>query len=112
MTRQALEQDRGLQAERTALAWTRTALAIAASGALVLLRDGHLIGSPARIAVVAGAAALAAAVYVLGAHRRRQLLAHPRHCAATGRRYLPVIGTAVIIEGALVVTYLALPAGH
>ncbi|OLP01860.1 hypothetical protein BVU76_13015 [Mycolicibacterium porcinum] len=110
MTRQALAQDRGLQAERTALAWTRTALAIAASGVLVLVRDGHLLGSPVRLAVVGAAAALAAAVYTLGAHRRRQLLAHPRHCAVAGRRYVPVVGAAVIVEGGLVVTYLAMPA--
>jgi uncharacterized membrane protein YidH (DUF202 family) len=114
MTRQALAQDRGLQAERTALAWTRTALAIAASGVLVLVRDGHAVDlghAPARIAVVAAVAVLAAGVYLLGAHRRRQLLAHPRDCAAAGRRFLPGIAIAVIAEATLVVTYLALPIG-
>ncbi len=113
MTREALAQDRGLQAERTALAWTRTALAIAASGVLVLLRDGaaDLGQDPARLAVVTAVAALATAVFALGAQRRRQLVTQPRHSAAIGRRYLPVVGMAVIAEGALVVTYLAMPAG-
>jgi uncharacterized membrane protein YidH (DUF202 family) len=113
MTRDALAQDRGLQAERTALAWTRTALAIAASGVLVLLRDGavDLARDPTRLAVVAAVGALACGVFALGAHRRRQLVRRPRHSAAIGRRYLPLVGMVIIAEGALVVTYLAMPAG-
>ena len=75
MTREALEQDRGLQAERTALAWTRTSLAIAASGVLVLMRDGatDLSRDPARMLVVTAAAVLAAGVFAMGTYRRRQL---------------------------------------
>ncbi|MGV0813757.1 DUF202 domain-containing protein [Mycolicibacterium boenickei] len=110
MTRQALAEDRGLQAERTSLAWTRTALAVAASGVLVLLRDGHLVGTPVRLAVVGTAALLALGVYCVGARRRRQLLTNPRSSTA-GRRFVPGVGIAVIAEAFLVVTYLAMPVG-
>lgn len=61
----------GLAAERTALAWQRTALALAANGVLLLVREplGGLVG-----AVVAAAAfALAAAVVLVGRHRSREL---------------------------------------
>ncbi|ULN48868.1 DUF202 domain-containing protein [Mycolicibacterium goodii] len=106
MTRQALAEDRGLQAERTALAWTRTALAIAASGVLVLLRDAHILDAPGRIVVVGTVVALAVGVFVLGTHRRRRLLAYPR--AAAARIHVRAAGIAIVAEVVLVMTYLAL----
>lgn len=60
------QRDRGLQPERTALAWQRTGLA-AAVVAVLLLRTGFVAGSPLRI--VAGVCA--AAVVVLSGFAAR-----------------------------------------
>lgn len=66
-------RDPGLQAERTALAWNRTALAILANSLLVL-RSGLANGRSA-ITVLALVLFLASgALYLFGVWRRRQLL--------------------------------------
>lgn len=64
--------DPGLQPERTALAWTRTALAIAVN-AVLSTRAGLVAGTPWLVAVGVLLLAASAAVVVIGTVRRRQL---------------------------------------
>jgi uncharacterized membrane protein YidH (DUF202 family) len=60
--------DRGLQAERTRLAWSRTALSFAAVGAL-LLHNGLTTGDPMHGLPGVIALSSAAATYLLGVGR-------------------------------------------
>ncbi len=65
----------GLQAERTALSWTRTCLGLSANGFLLLLRDRHPSRGGELLAAVA--LVLAVGVVVLARRRTRQLRSVP-----------------------------------
>jgi uncharacterized membrane protein YidH (DUF202 family) len=109
MTRQPLAQDRGLQRERTALAWTRTTLAVATSGVLILLRDRNafdLLHDPARLVIGGLAMVIAMGVFGLGLRRRRALAVKPLPSSAT-RRNITSVGVAVVLLSALIVAYLS-----
>lgn len=67
-------RDPGLQAERTALAWHRTSLALAAN-ALLSLRAGLVSDQPLVLALGSVLVGAAAAVALMGARRKRALLA-------------------------------------
>ncbi|MFI1465429.1 DUF202 domain-containing protein [Nocardia carnea] len=88
--------DPGLQPERTALSWTRTSLAIAANGLLVVGRD--LLTDPVRwhpVTAIAGGAALLAAlgVYLVGKRRTRLLARRPPRVPAR---------TTIVLTGCLI----------
>lgn len=93
----SVEREAGLQRERTALAWNRTALAIMACGAL-LVRAG--LGTP--LVQVPGLAALGAgAVLFSQAHRRGAQQDGP---ARVGLLRLVGAGTLLLSVAALAVT--------
>ena len=64
--------DPGLQPERTALAWSRTALALAVN-ALLALRAGLIAGEPLLVTVGVVLFGTAGAAIVVATARRRQL---------------------------------------
>lgn len=89
-------RDAGLQAERTALAWTRTALALFVN-ALLALRAGwshdHVVVTALGAALLVAAAAAAAC----GAWRRRCLLS----------RHPSIAAPSIVIAATTIATFVA-----
>jgi uncharacterized membrane protein YidH (DUF202 family) len=89
--------DRGLQAERTALAWTRTSLAIVANGVLLLVKDFPQSGGPLRMSVAGLAAAIAIGAYLVGARRQRVLCRRPLPQRITPRHEVHLVGALILM---------------
>jgi uncharacterized membrane protein YidH (DUF202 family) len=87
-----LPRDPGLQAERTALAWNRTALAVLAN-ALLILRSGWVTERTTITALGFVLLIAAAAFYWHGAWRRRELLSSH---GAVAPRTVVMEATAII----------------
>lgn len=86
----------GLQPERTALAWSRTSLGTAASGALLLLRSAEHYDGPLRLLPALMALVVAAATYAVGQRRLTALRSRPPPPARSMRRQIYALGWAVI----------------
>ncbi|KZS70012.1 MAG: DUF202 domain-containing protein [Mycobacterium pseudokansasii] len=96
--------DRGLQAERTTLAWTRTSFALLVNGVLLTLKNLH--GDHGALGLIpAGLAALAASCGYAIAWQRQRTLSRPRPARITARRQVYIVGSAVLVL--MVVTALA-----
>lgn len=89
--------DRGLQAQRTSLSWTRTAFAVLGNGVLLMLHDvaHHRAGFGLIAAVVAVAVALL--VFLVGMRRQRALA-----CQPLPGRITPALEVHVVTVGVLV----------
>lgn len=114
MSPETSDRDHGLQAERTALAWTRTALAGSTSGVVVLLRDrdiATLLHHPGRLLVGGIALSVAACAFGLGVRRRHELAGKLTPRPAPVRREIVSVGVAVVLLSVLVTAYLLMAPG-
>ena len=109
MTRQAFTGQRGLQPERTALAWQRTTLGLLANGGLFALRSiGTSSPRPASVVLAVALFVLALAVAVVGWWRERVLARTMLPAGLRPAREVAVIGWLVVVVcagGALVLAF-------
>lgn len=104
-----MTRDSGLQAERTALAWTRTSFAVLLNGVVVIAKDPLTIGSPRGLTVCAGAATAALAVYLIGRRRQWVLSRAPLPQRVAASRTVTGAGLGVILLILIVLAQAVLP---
>jgi uncharacterized membrane protein YidH (DUF202 family) len=90
--------DRGLQAERTRLAWTRTSFGLLANGGLLTLKDLHNHGGQTAAPILAALAVTTALItYLIAVQRQRTLALRPLPTRITARLQVHVIGIAALV---------------
>ena len=89
-------RESGLQAERTALAWTRTSFAVLGNGVLFVLKQVPHYRDPSPLIMAGIAAFVALIAYLIGLRRQRTLTRRPLPHKITARRKLRLVGGLVI----------------
>jgi uncharacterized membrane protein YidH (DUF202 family) len=97
----------GLAAERTALAWTRTLLAVLANGALLMARSFHAYNGSVRLFADGLAVTLALITCLIGRRRQRTLAHRPLPQRITPRCEVYLVGISVLVL--ILVVAVALP---
>jgi uncharacterized membrane protein YidH (DUF202 family) len=89
-------RDRGLQPERTSLAWTRTSLAVLANAAVLLVTEFPRYKGPLPLIEASLVAAVAVITYLVGIRRQRTLAQAPLPISITPRREVQLVGLLVV----------------
>ncbi|MGZ6880879.1 MAG: DUF202 domain-containing protein [Mycobacteriaceae bacterium] len=92
----------GLAAERTALAWSRTSLAVLGNGGLLLLRHFTDAVGPFELVLAIASAALAVLVVSFGRLRARQVRAGGALPAGPSVRVVLALGLSIAAFGLFV----------
>jgi uncharacterized membrane protein YidH (DUF202 family) len=90
------QPDSGLQAERTALAWTRTSMAVLVNGALLMAKNFGTY-EPIRIVAIGLAVAIALSAYLIGLRRQRRLARRPLPSRITPRLEVHLMALSVLV---------------
>lgn len=99
--------DDGLQAERTALSWTRTSVAVLANGVLLMLKDLHSYSGSLRLVPVGLAVTVAISTHLIGMGRQRTLGRRPLPQRITPRREVNMVGISLVVL-TVITTFLLL----
>jgi uncharacterized membrane protein YidH (DUF202 family) len=85
------------QADRTALAWTRTSLGVLVNGVLLIIKQPHYNDTPLRPFAAGLAAIIAVIIYLIGVRRERVLAQRPLPKKITARVDVQLVGIAVVV---------------